>query len=581
VNYRGSSRPNETTLLFVASNPAPKHGSVTATMSKLHVKQIEGYLSRTAKTAVNMNDYARHTDQEQIRKAFLTRALAALSVSHLAEVSLQELGPHVTDGSRDGGIDLIYFDSKERTLYLVQTKWHDDGRGSVQLGDALKFIAGVRKVLDNDLEALNDRIKARKADIERALFDANAKFVLVLAHTGQEALSTEVAAAIGEYIDAQNDTSELMSLRTLSQSDLHKAVAAGVAGAPISLEVQLTGWGQVREPHFAIYGQVCAGDVASWFETHGNRLFTRNLRQFIVSSIVNQDIVATLIQRPSDFWYFNNGITAIASSVAKKPIGGNATDSGIFECTAFSVVNGAQTVGSIHAAAKQDVQAVNKAMVSVRIISIADGSPAFGLEVTRNTNTQNAVEKRDFVALDPTQERIRQELQFEGVEYAYKTGTASVSASRGFDLLEATVALASAHEEVAMAVQAKREIGRLWEDISKAPYTQLFNAGVNGPQIWETVQTLRAIDAALQSEAKHYSGRDALVCIHGNRFIQWSTFKTLALQPNFTFVGIEKTIPDAVERTVERVVGAVKTRFADSYPASLFKNLSKCRALAS
>jgi hypothetical protein len=156
-------------------------------MSKLHVKQIEGYLSRTAKTAVNMNDYARHTDQEQIRKAFLTRALAALSVSHLAEVSLQELGPYVTDGSRDGGIDLIYFDSKERTLYLVQTKWHDDGRGSVQLGDALKFIAGVRKVLDNDLEALNDRIKARKADIERALFDANARFVLVLAHTGQEA----------------------------------------------------------------------------------------------------------------------------------------------------------------------------------------------------------------------------------------------------------------------------------------------------------------------------------------------------------------------------------------------------------
>jgi hypothetical protein len=549
-------------------------------MSKLHVRQIEGYLSRTAKAAVNMSDYAHHTDAEQIRKAFLARALAALSVSHLAEVPLQDLGPYVTDGSGDGGIDLIYFDSKERTLYLVQTKWHDDGRGSVQLGDALKFIAGVRKVLDNDLEALNDRIKARKADIERALFDANARFVLVLAHTGQEALSAEVAAPIGEYIDAQNDTSELMSLRTLSQSDLHKAVAAGVAGAPISLEVQLTGWGQVREPHFAIYGQVCAGDVANWFETHGNRLFTRNLRQFIVSSIVNHDIVATLLQRPSDFWYFNNGITAIASSVAKKPIGGNATDSGIFECAAFSVVNGAQTVGSIHAAAGQDMRAVNKAMVSVRIISIADGSPAFGLEVTRNTNTQNAVEKRDFVALDPTQERIRQELQFEGIEYAYKTGTASVSASRGFDLMEATLALACAHEEVAMAVQAKREIGKLWEDISKAPYTQLFNAGVNGPQIWETVQTLRAIDAALQLEAKQYSGRDALVCVHGNRFIQWSTFKTLAWQPNFAFVGIEKGIPGAVERTVAKVVAAVKTHFSESYPASLFKNLSKCRALA-
>jgi hypothetical protein len=58
----------------------------------------------------------------------------------------------------------------------------------MEQGDVLKFIEGVRKVLDNDIEQLNDRIKARKLDIERALFDANAKFVLVLAHTGQEHL---------------------------------------------------------------------------------------------------------------------------------------------------------------------------------------------------------------------------------------------------------------------------------------------------------------------------------------------------------------------------------------------------------
>ncbi|MFP3581819.1 hypothetical protein SB659_19860, partial [Arthrobacter sp. SIMBA_036] len=85
-----------------------------------------------------------------------------------------------------GGIDLIYFDPKDRTLYLVQTKWHADGHGSIELGDILKFIEGVRKVLDNDLDQLNDRIRARKADIERAVFDANAKFMLVIAHTGQE-----------------------------------------------------------------------------------------------------------------------------------------------------------------------------------------------------------------------------------------------------------------------------------------------------------------------------------------------------------------------------------------------------------
>lgn len=224
--------------------------------------QIGGYLTAQLAAAVNMDDYAKHPDPEQVKKAFLTRALGALAVSQLTDAPMEDLCLCITDGSKDGGIDLIFFDPKEQTLYLVQTKWHADGHGSIELGDALKFLDGVRKVLDNDIDQLNERIKARRLDIERAIFDANAKFVLVLAHTGQEMLGAEVEAAIKAYVDSQNDTSELMSVRILKQGDLHKAVAAGVAGAPISVEVQLTSWGQIRDPHYAIYGQVCAADVA-------------------------------------------------------------------------------------------------------------------------------------------------------------------------------------------------------------------------------------------------------------------------------------------------------------------------------
>jgi hypothetical protein len=510
----------------------------------------------------------------------LSRALGALAVSHLAEVPLGELGSYITDGAKDGGIDLIYFDSKERTLYLVQTKWHEDGHGSLELGDALKFIEGVRKVLDNDLDQLNERIKARKSDIERAVFDANAKFVLVIAHTGQEQLSPEVASAFSSYVAAQNDTSELILTRVLTQAELHKAVAAGLAGAPISIEVQIAGWGQVREPQFAIYGQVCATDVAMWMQMHGNRLFESNLRQFLGGSTVNQDIVDTLVERPLDFWYFNNGITAIANEVSKKPIGGNSTESGIFECTGFCVVNGAQTVGSIHAAAAMNAGAAAKAMVSVRIISSAKSPVGFSSEVTRCTNTQNAIEKRDFVALDPEQERIRQELYIEGVEYAYKAGTATGTAGQRFDLTEATVALACASPDVALAVQAKREISKLWEDLGKAPYKQLFNSGVSGPFVWETVRALRAVDTSLQVIAKNYGGRDALVCVHGNRFIQWGALKVLDLKAGDSFANVAGAVPGIVDATVAKVVAGVKADYADSYPASLFKNLGKCRALA-
>jgi hypothetical protein len=315
-------------------------------------------------------------------------------------------------------------------------------------------------------------------------------------------------------------------------------------------------------------------------QTHGNRLFERNLRQFLGGSTVNQDLVTTLVTRPLDFWYFNNGITAVATDVAKKPIGGNSTESGIFECSGFCVVNGAQTVGSIHAAATQNPEAVSKAMVPVRIISMAQGPASFSSEVTRCTNTQNAIEKRDFVALDPEQERIRQELHIEGVEYSYKTGTATGTAGKRFDLTEATVALACGSSDVALAVQAKREIGKLWEDISKAPYKQLFNAGVPGPVVWEAVQALRAVQASLQVQAKNYGGRDALVCVHGNRFIEWASLRALGMKPGEPFANFASAVPNAVQKTVAAAVTGVKASYADSYPASLFKNLGKCRALA-
>jgi hypothetical protein len=549
-------------------------------LSKLHVKQIEGYLLGRLKGRIDMSDYATHSDPKQVHKAFLTRALGMLAVSQLAEVPLEDLGPYVTDGSKDGGIDLIYFDAKESTLYLVQTKWHEEGHGSIELGDALKFVDGIRKVLDNDLDLLNDRIKARKSDIERAVFDANAKFVLVVAHTGQENLSDEVAGALKSYVDAQNDTSELMFDKVLTQADLHRAVAAGFAGAPISVEVQVSGWGQVREPHYAIYGQVCASDIAVWYQEHGNRLFESNLRQFLTGSTVNQDIVNTLLERPLDFWYFNNGITAVAAEVGKKPIGGNSTETGIFECAGFNVVNGAQTVGSIHAAFLHDPVAVASARVPVRIISSADSPAKFPSEVTRCTNTQNAIEKRDFVALDPEQERMRQELHIEGVEYAYKAGSASGTGAKRFDLTEATVALACASTNVDLAVQAKREISKLWEDISKAPYKQLFNSGIQGPFVWEVVQVLRAVDLSLQTLAKEFSGRDVLICVHGNRFIQWAALKALGVNSNNLFDNVAHTVPNVVKETIDKTIAAVATHYSDSYPASLFKNLKKCRVLA-
>lgn len=218
-------------------------------MSKLHVNQIAGYLSTNCDGRIPMADVAGLQDTEQKRKLFLSRALAAFAVAHLTGTNFDAVCAKVTDGQRDGGIDLIHFEETEKTLYLVQSKWHSEGHGSIDVGDMLKFLAGVKKLLDDDFASFNERIQQRQEEVQRATYDATAKIVLLLVHTGQEDIAAEPAGELRAYVDAQNDPSEIVFQRVLSQAELHKAVAAGVAGAPIRVEVQVLEWGQVREPY--------------------------------------------------------------------------------------------------------------------------------------------------------------------------------------------------------------------------------------------------------------------------------------------------------------------------------------------
>ena len=73
------------------------------------------------------------------------------------------------------------------------------------------------------------------------------------------------------------------------------------------------------------------------------------------------------------------------------------------------------------------------------------------------------------MALDPEQHRLRTELKIDGVIYNFKTAEGTVRDQKTFDIEEATVALACASADLALSTLAKREIGRLWDDTSKAP----------------------------------------------------------------------------------------------------------------
>jgi hypothetical protein len=547
-------------------------------MGLIHVQQIKSHLIDTFTNSIDLSDYSNKSEAQR-ESAFLTRSIAAFSLMHLANIDAKAAADAVTDGGQDNGIDAIRYNDAEKTLYVVQSKWMHDGKGGLDRGDGQKFITGFKDLINARFERFNAKVQGKRSEVEKALKAADSRFVLVIVYSGQDVLASEQQRDFDDLLEEMNDPTEVMSIRLLRQADVHGIIASGTKGSPVNLDVMLENWGLIREPFTAFYGQVAASEIAGW-DIHHPRLFAPNIRMFLGSTDVNQSLVDTLRSTPERFWFFNNGITALCASINKTRQGGDSRDSGIFKCTDVTIVNGAQTVGAIASVFSQNPDSVKSARVLVRFISLENCPEDFATEVTRATNTQNRVERRDFVALDPEQDRLRTELQIEGIYYVFKSGEVVPTGKEGFDLSEATVALACSHADVGMAVQAKREIGKLWEDIAKAPYKALFNPGVHGIKLWQLVQLQREIENQLNHEHSVRSGRDAMFAIHGNRFLAYQVFKRLS-QPlsNGDLTAAKQEVKTLVSTQLEASIAATNSLFADNYLASLFKNLKKCKEI--
>ena len=465
-------------------------------MSIIHVNQIKNHVSRLFENKIDMLDAGKPgTDYDN---QFLTRALAAYAVHYLSGVDPAEAAKSITDGGDDNGIDAIFYHEPERRLYLVQSKWIHDGSGEPSNGDIKKFIGGIKDLFNMRFERFNKKVNANQPLLMQVLNDPQSTYNVVVAYTGMNSLALPSQRDINDLRDEMNDASEVLSITVLHQPTLHGSLTARLAGEPINVDFGLKSWGKIETPHVAFYGQVAAQVIADWWSRYGDRLFTRNLRSLLGDTEVNTEIRLTLLETPENFWYFNNGVTIIANRISKTMAGGGGTDFGTFHCENISVVNGAQTVSTIGRYFDKAPEKAALALIPLRVISLEKAvDTQLGVSITKTNNRQNRIDNRDFVTIDPEQSRIRAELGVEGIVYTVIRSEATSRSDKSFDLIEATTSLACASDKPSLFVQLKREIGRLWEDISRAPYKELFNPSVNSFYIWRTVQAQRLIDKGI------------------------------------------------------------------------------------
>src|SRR4051794_29017261 len=122
-------------------------------MGVVQLRQIRSYLESNIVPLIDLADYAGKPGADR-RNAALARSLAAFAIGNAADIPMDVAAANVTDGYDDGGLDAVYYSIEDRTLYLCQSKWSNDGSGSINLGDTEKFIRGVKDILSLRLALL-------------------------------------------------------------------------------------------------------------------------------------------------------------------------------------------------------------------------------------------------------------------------------------------------------------------------------------------------------------------------------------------------------------------------------------------
>lgn len=368
----------------------------------------------------------------------LTRALAAYAVAGQCEIDDITAVSAITDGSDDGGIDALFFDRPGSRLVFVQSKFKSGGAAPSQ-AEVQKTINGIKAIQAKQFDGFNEAIRNRLDDIEEALDTPGVKLVLLLPFLG-DAIGPHATNDLNSFRDNLNQFAEIMQWHTVSLDAAYGWLIAEQAPATVEMEqVTLENWAGTTGPRKVFYGQISAADLAKLVEDHGKALFERNIRHYLGSVGVNTAIERTVRTRPGDFFYLNNGITAIADTIT--PAAGTRQKCA-FGCTRLSIVNGAQTAGAIFNATLAG-QISPDAKLLLTLIEIGDGADDIGIKITRARNHQNVVRGVDFAALDPNQERIRQELAATGITYFYRpSAEARARREDAFTLEEAAVALA-------------------------------------------------------------------------------------------------------------------------------------------
>ena len=327
---------------------------------------------------------------------------AQLISEHDGRYDTDPIDAHV-DAPNDLGVDLVFSSTNTGELLVCQCKYLGKSK-SVEEQDVTDFLS-----LHNKLTIGGFTQKYGHSGLADAL---PVSTIVKSPHKITYRLITNagISPRTQEIWDARSQSESGPTFELWTRDDLkrlHGELDSREDDSPeeIPLELPIGQYVEISQPRSGIVAVLSTNALGNLWNAHHHSLYAENIRGGLKSNL-NQEMRATLANRPADFFYFNNGISATCTDFAIEASGPHR----VLKAKGFQVINGAQTLNAIG-----DNEPQPEGRVLFRLTRIGEGGTSTNIkaEIIRYNNRQNVVKVSDFRSNDAIQKWLEDEFSRE------------------------------------------------------------------------------------------------------------------------------------------------------------------------
>jgi len=314
--------------------------------------------------------------------------------------------------SNDGGIDIFFESGETKELYILQCKFHRTSNiNDIDENELKQFFSNFELYKNPDYVKSRDSKNSILQNLSHHIkYCIQNGYTINFVFVSTDKITQKTDALKEQYLQQYRNSGININFLVWGIAELKsewEEISKQEEEYPervmtsIGSNHYLKPEGKVDNLTFAIRGT----ELQRIAKQHRESLFNWNIRRYLgKKGDVNQGIIKTISEEPENFYYFNNGISALCESFD--------FDEGTknLKIDRLQIVNGAQTVGAIQVA---DPDKLKDVLVLVKLTAIKKFQREKGIaaDLIRTNNTQNKLSIPDFRSNDQIQLWLEQKFK--------------------------------------------------------------------------------------------------------------------------------------------------------------------------